>query len=124
MVEYKDAEGNVFELPKMTVGLSESLAKACDGATIRAQAKGMYDFVVSVLPKEYVEEKVGGTKLEDIDLVELRSLYDGIDSAYNDAMNAARMERVAAQMQEAAPILDAMDKVTNVQARQGFNRVK
>lgn len=124
MVEYKDAEGNAFELPKMTVGVSESLAKACDGTTIRAQAKGMLDFVSSVLPKEYVDERVGGSKLEDIDLVELRTLYDGIDNAYSEALNSARIARVKEQLEEATPVIDAMDKVTSVQTRQGFKSVK
>lgn len=124
MVEYKDAYGNVFELPKMTVSLSESLEKACEGTTIRAQANGMWRFVNSVLPKEYVEEKVGGSNLDDIDLVELRALYDGIDNAYRLALNSGRMAQVKEQLQEARPVIEAMDKVTTVQTRQGFKSVK
>lgn len=124
MVTFTDQNGNDFELPKFTISLSEELANAPKGKNVREQTKGIITFLKKVLPEDYVTEQVGGDKLDDVDLVAVRNLYDGVDNAYTMAMTAAQMDRITQQLQDVAPVIESLDKVNNIQTRQGFKRVK
>lgn len=124
MVTYTDQQGNEFELPKLTISLSEELAKAPQGKGIREQTKGIIAFLKKVLPEDYVTEQIGGDKVDDVDLVAVRNMYDGVDGAYTQAMTASQMERIAQQMQGVAPVLENLEKMSSVQSRQGFSRVR
>lgn len=124
MVTYTDQNGNEFELPKLTISLSEELAKAPQGKNVREQTKGIIAFLKKVLPADYVTEQIGGDKIDDVDLVAVRNMYDGVDNAYTQAMTATQMERVTQQMQDVAPVLENLEKINSVQNRQGFTRIK
>lgn len=124
MVIYTDQQGNEFELPKLTISLSEELAKAPQGKNTREQTKGIITFLKKVLPDDYVTEQIGGDKIEEVDLVAVRNMYDGVDNAYTQAMTSSQMERVTQQLQDVAPVLESLDKLSIVQNRQGFSRIK
>lgn len=124
MVTYRDNEGNEFELPKLTISLSEEMSTAASGKDIKTQSKNIMEFVKKVLPTEYVTERLGSDKVDEIDIVELRNMYDGVDSAYTMALTASKMERIEDQLKSVAPVLESLEKVNRVQSRQGFNRVK
>lgn len=124
MVTYTAPDGEQFELPKLTIALQEEMENAPKGSNTKEQVKGIMAFLKKVLPEEYVTEALGGDKPEEVDLVALRNLYDGVDGAYSAALTSAQMERIEAQMSAAMPVLENMGKLSDIQARQGFRRVK
>lgn len=124
MVTYTAPEGEQFELPKLTIALQEEMENAPKGSNTKEQVKSIMAFLKKVLPEEYVTEALGGDKPEDVDLVALRNLYDGVDGAYSAALTSAQMERIEAQMSAAMPVLENMGKLSDIKARQGFRRVK
>lgn len=124
MVTYTAPDGEQFELPKLTIALQEEMEDAPKGSNTKEQVKSIMAFLKKVLPEEYVTEALGGDKPEEVDLVALRNLYDGVDSAYTMAMTASQMRSINAQMDSVAPVLENIAKVGNLQTRQGFKRVK
>lgn len=124
MVTYTAPDGEQFELPKLTIALQEEMENAPKASNTKEQVKNIIAFLKNVLPEEYVTEALGGDKPEDVDIVALRNLYDGVDGAYRAALTSAQMERIEAQMSAAMPVLENMGKLSDIQARQGFRRVK
>lgn len=127
MTTYTDDAGNTLDLPKLTLKLSEEMDAVPNQATHREIAKAMYTFVCKVLPADYLKERLDGSSLDDIDIVELRRVYEGIDGAYTDAMDTGRMQEITDRVESMKPMLEAMEKVvsmSNQTQRQGFKRVK
>ena len=128
MTEYIDDEGAALDLPKLTLRLSEEMEAVPNQANLREIAKAMYAFVGKVLPPDYLAERLQGSTIEEIDMVELRRVYEGINSAYTDAMETGRMQDIAERVESMMPMLDAMEKAVNMsnqaQSRQGFKRIK
>lgn len=124
MVTYTAPDGEQFELPKLTIALQEEMENAPKGSNTKEQVKGIMAFLKKVLPEEYVTEALESDKVEEVDLVALRNLYDGVDGAYSAALTSAQMERIEAQMSAAMPVLENMGKLSDIQARQGFRRIK
>lgn len=124
MVAYIDREGNEFELPKLTIALQDEMQNAPKGNDTKTQAKGIMAFLKKILPEDYVTEQLGSDKVEEIDLVALRNMYDGVDGAYTRAITESQMDRVNAQLEDVMPVLQNLEKVSALQNRQGFSRVR
>lgn len=128
MTTYTDANGEVLELPKLTLKLSEEMEAVPNQPSLREVAKAMYAFVSKVLPKDYLAAVLDGSTVDDVDLVALRNTYDGINNAYTEATESGKMQDITERMESMMPMLDAMEKVVNMsnqaQSRQGFKRVK
>lgn len=128
MTIYRDASGNEYELPKLTLKLAEEMAAVPSQNGVQATAKAMYAFVGKVLPEDYIKDALDGSKLEDVDLVALRNIYDAVDSAYTSAMEDGTIQQMTDRLETVAPMIDTMDKVMNINdkamTRQGFKKVK
>lgn len=128
MTTYSDDLGNVFELPKLTIALADEMDGVPTKGGFKEVAKAMYDFVKKILPADYLKTELDGTKLDNIDIVKLRGLYDGINTAYTTALEDGRMQGMNEQIENLAPMLEALDKAMELSrqasSRQGFARVK
>lgn len=123
MVEYTDSQGQAFELPKMTMKLSAEMDKvsAAQGSTERFKAE--YEFVKKALPKEYVDVRLDGKRIDDVDLVALSVLYSEINDTYSRPVIEAQMSSANAQVEQMKPMLDAASSVASItkkQSRQVF----
>lgn len=114
MIEYSDAQGQTFELPKMTMKLSVDMDKVAAASAGAERFKAEYEFVKKALPKEYVDARLDGKKIDDIDLVALSVLYSEIDSAYAKPMLEARMAGANAQIEQLQPMLNAASSVAGI----------
>lgn len=114
MVEYTDSQGQAFELPKMTLKLSAEMDKvsAAQGSTERFKAE--YEFVKKALPKEYVDARLDGKRMEDVDLVELSVLYNELNTSYTKPVLEAQMSGANAQIEQMKPMLDAASSVASI----------
>lgn len=114
MVEYTDSQGQAFELPKMTLKLSAEMDKvaAAQGGTERFKAE--YEFVKKVLPKEYVDARLDGKRMEDVDLVELSVMYNELNTSYAKPVLEAQMSGANAQIEQMKPMLDAASSVASI----------
>lgn len=119
MIEYVDEQGQAFELPKMTMKLSAEMDKVTQAQDANARFKAEYEFVKKTLPKEYVGQRLCGTRVEDVDLVELSVLYQEINSTYAKPVIEAQMAAASAQMEKVQPILDAANSVASISAING-----
>lgn len=122
------AEFNGYELPKLTLRLDENLTDALDKSKTPRERAGLQLAVLrEVLSERYVAERCGGCEVEDVDVVELAALTAEVYAAYHSHAESADMERLAAQLEQLAPMLDQLERVGrvlgNTQTRQGFSRV-
>lgn len=128
MTIYRDESGNEYELPKLTLKLAEEMDSVPSQSNLQATAKAMYAFVSKVLPKDYLANALDGSKIEDVDIVSLRNIYDRINDAYTSAMEYGKLQSMNERIESVAPMIDTMDKVINLdtqaKSRQGFKRVK
>lgn len=119
MIEYSDNQGQTFELPKMTLKLSAEMDRVAAAAAGAERFKAEYEFVKKALPKEYVDARLEGKKIDDIDLVALAVLYSELDTAYAKPVLEARMSGANAQIEQMKPMLDAASSVAEIS---GANR--
>lgn len=128
MTTYSDDLGNTFELPKLTIALAEEMDGVPNKGGFKETAKAMYEFVKKVLPGDYLKAELDGSKLDSIDIVKLRNIYDGINTAYTSALEDGRVQSMNEQMENIAPMLDTLSKAMELNrqasSRQGFSRVK
>lgn len=128
MTVYRDETGLEFELPKLTLKLAEEMDAVPNQGGIQATAKAMYAFVSKVLPKDYLRGALDGSKVEDIDIVSLRNIYDGVNNAYTTALDDGKIQSMTEKLESVMPMIETMDKVMNLdnqaKSRQGFKRIK
>lgn len=128
MTTYRDNACNEFELPKLTMNLAGEMEAVPAQSGFDATVKAMYSFVQKVLPADYLKEVLDGSKIDDIDIVELRGVYDRINGAYTTALEAGSLQSMTDKLESVAPMLETLEKVTNVDrqinSRQGFKKVK
>ena len=132
-VTYRDANGSVIELPKLTLALSDRMDEI-QGETVNAKRYALQlDFLNDVLGSEYVEAELDGTGVEDVDLVSLNILYAAIVNAYTLPVQQAQLEAARKQLQQVQPMLQSVDQMARMQqlangnaprSRQGFRNVK
>ena len=132
-VTYRDANGSVIELPKLTLALSDRMDEV-QAETVNAKRYALQlDFLNDVLGSEYVEAELDGTSVEDVDLVSLNILYTAIVNAYTLPVQQAQLEAARKQLQQVQPMLQSVDQMARMQqlangnaprSRQGFRNVK
>lgn len=108
-MRYVDGNGQEFELPKMTMEVARAM-NAVRGASDPEDAwRRELAFVCSVLPGEYVAERLDGSQLDDVDLSELDVLYTEVVRAYT----APSMKAQAGAARDAMGVLDGanLDKL-------------
>lgn len=126
---YVDESGFEIELPKATVALEEQFDRAADrNRPKRERVKDAYKLMRDCLGADYVAQACGGKTAETADVVALWGLFDSVRDAYFGGMDAAQVERIAAQLETLAPVLDKMAKVSALidatASRQGFRSVR
>lgn len=136
-VTYRDANGSVIELPKLTLALSDRMDEI-QAETVNAKRYALQlDFLRDVLGSEYVEAELDGTGVDDVDLVSLNILYTAIVNAYTLPVQQAQLEAARKQLQQVQPMLQSVDQMARMQqlatgnaatsatrSRQGFRYVK
>lgn len=128
MADYVDKNGMKFELPKLTVSLSESLEDALDTAKgTRDRAAAQLKLMRDVLSADYIAQRCGGKTVDSVDVVELHVLTLEVDAAYRERVSAANMERNMQKLDDLQPVLQDFAKIESIMkaanSRQGFSRV-
>lgn len=117
-------DGNEHELPKMTLALEEAFDRAADKfRPKRERARDAFKLLKDCVGIDAVAERCGGKTIETVDVVEMWGMFAEVRDAYFADMESAEIERVAAQFDSIAPLLDKMAKVAPL-ARQGFSNVR
>lgn len=116
MVEYTDNQDVTFELPKLTTKLMAEMSKVTQSGDIVETVKAKYAFVKLCLPAEYLKERLDGSKIDDIDLVELAKVYSDVANAYSDPMFEANTQGVNEQLDRIKPMVDVAQSMANVAA--------
>lgn len=128
MTVYTNELGQEFELPKLTIKLADEMEDVPNKKGFKETAKAMYDFIKKLLPKDYLKGYLDGDNLDNIDIVNLRKLYDGVNAAYTDALGDGQMQNMVEKLEDMAPMLESLEKLVDLNekasARQGFTRVK
>lgn len=126
-MEYVDAAGNAFELPKYTLALNEKITSASTGNDAETFKK-RYEILKEVLPAEYLNEALDGATVSEIDLVMLNRIFADVKNAYEMPVVREQIQSVTEMLQQMTP---ALDKIKAIQDngggkpnRQGFNRIK
>lgn len=129
-----EIKGNVYELPKMTLELETRFLEAAKPTPDREkQTTEKLSIVLHALPRETVQEELGGIKASTVDVVELRVLFRKIWDAYqkpaNDEAERDNAETIK-QAETAKELLDQMSRAVELlekhqagASRQGFSRV-
>lgn len=122
MVEYTDAAGNTFELPKLTTKLMAEMGKVVNSSDIVETVKAKYNFVKSCLPSDYLAQVLDGKKVDDIDLVELAKVYSAISNAYSAPMFEANTNATIEQVGKLKEAVDTVNSMANITAANKANR--
>lgn len=125
---YTDADGREFELPKMTVAMSEAIHEAGDSKLpVRERAAKQLELCKKCLPAAYVAEACDGKTIDTLDVIALENLFHAIKNAYEAPAAAARVEAARIQLEAVAPLLEAVKGLKDLpeaKSRQGFSRVR
>ena len=119
-----DSGGGSHELPKYTRALAKRFAKADEQPEGDARWRAQLDVVRECIGE--TADVLHGTKLDDIDLMELEAAYSGIRSAYESPKREADMRRIEEQldMLDVAKLQTLADVLGTLDSRQGFKNVK
>lgn len=128
-MNYVDADGNEVELPKLTPQLAARMHAGADQPSAMGKWQAEYAFLQLALPTDYLAERVGGTKFDDIDLSALDVLFIDVCDTYNRPAAEAQAKSMRAQldgmdMDKLTRISEAMAAVSQPRSRQGFRVVK
>lgn len=128
MVTYRDANGNLIELPKLTIALSDEMDAASAAQSNRERFRLQHEFVKEVCGEGNAAAMLDGEEIEDIDLVALNVAYVGIVNAYAAPAAKAQADGVAEQMKALKPVIGAANAVGKIAVmgnnRQGFKAVR
>lgn len=128
MVTYRDANGNLIELPKLTIALSDEMDAVSAAQSNRERFRLQHEFVKEVCGEGNAAAMLDGEEIEDIDLVALNVAYVGIVNAYAAPAAKAQAYGVAEQMKALKPVIGAADAVGRIAVmgnhRQGFKAVR
>ena len=126
-MQYQDEYGNAFELPKLTVALSEEIHEAAKQRPVRESAAAQLAVCLKCLPEDYVEEAADGATLDTLDVAKLAALFHAVKAAYEAPAAAIAMESAKSQLEAVAPLIEAyraLQGVPQQKSRQGFTRVR
>lgn len=128
MVTYRDANGNLIELPKLTIALSDEMDAVSAAQSNRERFRLQHEFVKEVCGEGNAAAMLDGEEIEDIDIVALNVAYVGIVNAYAAPAAKAQADGVADQMKALKPVIGAADAVGRIAVmgnqRQGFKAVR
>lgn len=128
MVTYRDANGNLIELPKLTIALSDEMDAVSAAQSNRDRFRLQHEFVKEVCGEGNAAAMLDGEEIEDIDLVALNVAYVGIVNAYAAPAAKAQADGVAEQMKALKPVIGAANAVGRIavmgNSRQGFKAVR
>lgn len=128
MVTYRDANGNLIELPKLTIALSDEMDAVSAAQSNRERFRLQHEFVKEVCGEGNAAAMLDGEEIEDIDIVALNVAYVGIVNAYAAPAAKAQADGVAEQMKAMKPVIGAANAVGKIAVmgnnRQGFKAVR
>lgn len=128
MVTYRATNGNLIELPKLTLALSDEMDAIGTAQSNRDRYRLQHEFVKEVCGDENAAAMLDGDDIEDIDLVALNTTYVGIVNAYAAPVTKVQAEAVMEQMKALKPMVSTADAVSRISvmgnSRQGFKAVR
>lgn len=127
-MNYIDENGASYELPKLTVSLSEEIAEGSDRSKpVRQRAEAQLSVCVKCVGSKAVARLCDGKSLETVDVSKLDALFRGVKAAYEAPAAEAALESAKVQLDALAPLLEAYKAVSELPSkpsRQGFSRVR
>jgi len=86
-------DGESFDLPKKTMAVAQIIDAAHKAKTSAESYKNQYKLVTMCLPADKAAEFMDGKTLNEIDLVTLSVLFNGIEDAYARRTDEQAKER-------------------------------
>lgn len=114
MARWRSSAGETYELPALTLALSEMTDRASASRSARERAELEWGFLSEVLPADALAAEVGGDTVETCDVVALEVCYVGVVSAYTLPMHEARARASKAQLDLVRQPLEAVSKMAPV----------
>lgn len=101
-------DGATYDLPKYTLDIQKQMDEINKESDFEQKVIKMGDFIAFVFGSDFANAKLG-EKLEDIDLIELRNIYHGIDQTYANAMRESDTD-----LDDAAAAIEKLGGIDNV----------
>lgn len=95
-------EGESFDLPKKTMAIAQIIDAAHKAKTSTESYKNQYKLVTLCLPAERAAELMDGKSIQEVDLVTLSLLFNGIEDAYTRRTDEQAKEREMALLNRPA----------------------
>ena len=111
MARWRSSRGETYDLPKLTLALSEVTDRAASASGARERAELEWAFLSETLPDGALADEVGGDTVETCDVVALEVCYQGVVSAYTLPMVEARAKSAKAQLDLVRQPMEAVSKM-------------
>lgn len=111
MARWRSAGGETYELPKLTLALSEMTDRASAARGARERAELEWSFLDEVLPQGALASEVDGESVDECDVVALEVCYQAVVSAYTLPMVEARSRAAKAQLDLVRQPMEAVSKM-------------
>lgn len=95
-------EGESFDLPKKTMAIAQIIDAAHKAKTSAESYKHQYKLVTLCLSAEKAAEFMDGKSIQEVDLVTLSLLFNGIEDAYTRRTDEQAKEREMALLNRPA----------------------
>lgn len=103
-------DGATYNLPKYTLKVAQTMDDINETVDFDGKVGKMYDFVSDVIGKKEAKAIIGDN-IEDVDLIELRSLYADIDHAYASVLRETTNDN---SIEDAAATIEKLGGMDNV----------
>ena len=123
-ITYTDSEGQEVTLPKLTLRINKLMDAVDKAQGNDDRLKGELAFLKAVLPAAYVKESLGGSNINDVDIVALNVSYLGVTGAYAQPMMDAANAATEARNESLRGMSDALELVDKMYGRRGANVFK
>lgn len=123
-ITYTDSEGQEVTLPKLTLRINKLMDAVDKAQGNEDKLKGELAFLKAVLPAAYVKEALGGSNINDVDIVALNVSYLGVTGAYAQPMMDAANAATEARNESLRGMSDALELVDKMYGRRGANVFK
>jgi hypothetical protein len=121
--------GNDYELARYDLAMAKRINKAQEERDMERRWKSELESVIAAVGKDAVEEATGGTRVAEVDLIALDSLFDAVVAAYEQPRDEGLADLVERRLagidvEKMARVLDLAERASSLSdSRQGFNRV-
>ena len=119
MARWRSSSGETYELPKLTLAMSEATDRVSSARAARERAELEWRFLSDVLPDGALAPEVDGETVDTCDVVALEVCYQGVVAAYTLPMHEARARAAREQLDLVRQPLEAVSKMAPVVSMMG-----